>query len=120
MSATRRSRKIIPVDPEQQPHIRKFITECTKVGLLPANTKNVRTKVPGQKRRRSTGDKNKVHKERPVEKKSNNSVQEEVLEMLQTDAEHPVQRKMSTNVSKEPVDIPDSNNMFEVIRQMEL
>ena len=120
MSATRRSRKIIPVDPEQQPHIRKFITECTKVGLLPDKTKGTHTKVPGQKRRRSTGDKNKVHKKPPIEKEPNNSVQEEVLEMLKTDSVYPAQHKMSSSVSKESSDMPDSNNMLEVIKQMEL
>ena len=55
MSTARRLKKIKPLDPGQQHNIRKFIADCTKVGLLPSKTKGSQPK----KRRRSTGEKNK-------------------------------------------------------------
>ena len=55
MSTARRLKKIKPPDPGQQHNIRKFIADCTKVGLLPSKIKGPQPK----KRRRSTGEKNK-------------------------------------------------------------
>ena len=55
MSTAHRLKKIKSPDPGQQHKIRKFIADCTKVGLLPSKTKGSQPK----KRRRSTGEKNK-------------------------------------------------------------
>ena len=61
MSTTHRLKKIKPPDLEQQHNIRKFITDCTKVGLLPAKGKGPQPKS-AKKQWRSTGDKNKSSK----------------------------------------------------------
>ena len=53
MYTAHRLKKIKPPDPGQQHNIRKFIADCTKVGLLPSKTKGLQPK----KRRRSTGEK---------------------------------------------------------------
>ena len=55
MSTARRLRKIKPPDPGQQHNIRKFISDCMNVGLLPPKIKGSQPK----KRQRSTGEKNK-------------------------------------------------------------
>ena len=55
MSTARRLRKIKPPDPGQQHNIRKFISDCTNVGLLPPKIKGSQPK----KRQRSTGEKSK-------------------------------------------------------------
>ena len=37
--------RLVPVDPEQQPPIRTFISECRKAGLTGADSKRIATKL---------------------------------------------------------------------------
>ena len=50
-------RRLIPVDPESQPPIRTFISECRKAGLAGATGKRIAHKVVIKKRRRSSEEK---------------------------------------------------------------
>ena len=50
-------RRLVPVDPEQQPLIRTFILECKKAGLTGITGKCIANKVINKKRRRSNEDK---------------------------------------------------------------
>ena len=61
MSTARRLKKIKPADPAQQHNIRKFIADCTKLGLLPVRGKATQVKTV-KKQRQSTGDKNQSSK----------------------------------------------------------
>ena len=47
MSTAHRLRKIKPPDPGQQYNIRKFISDCTNVGLLPPKIKGSQPKKSG-------------------------------------------------------------------------
>ena len=78
MSTAHRLKKIKPPDPGQQHNIRKFIADCTKIGLLPSKTKGSQPK----KRRRSTGKKNKESRHKPSSPKLTESAYVEVKSTL--------------------------------------
>ena len=78
MSTACRLKKIKPPDPGQQHNIRKFIADCTKVGLLPSKTKGLQPK----KRRRSTGEKNKESRHKQSSPKLTDSAYVEVKSTL--------------------------------------
>ena len=50
-------RRLLPVDPEQQPPIRTFISECKKAGLTGVEGRILANKVVNKKRHRSSDDK---------------------------------------------------------------
>ena len=77
MSTARRLKKIKPPDPGQQHNIRKFIADCTKVGLLPSKTKGSQPK-----KRRSTGEKNKESRRKQSSPKLTDSAYVEVKSAL--------------------------------------
>ena len=58
-------RRLVPVDPEQQPPIRTFISECRKAGLTRTTGKRIANKVINKKRRRSNEDKKTSVKKKP-------------------------------------------------------
>ena len=57
---------LVPVDPEQQPPIRTFISECRKASLTGATSRRIATKVVNKKRHLSTDDKRGSEKRRPT------------------------------------------------------
>ena len=59
-------RRLVPVDPEQQPPIRTFISECKKAGLTGVGGRRLATKIVNKKRHRSTEDKKSSGKRRPT------------------------------------------------------
>ena len=58
MSAARRRRKIKPINPEEQPYIRPFITDCVQEQSTAGKNNNKK------KRRQSTGEKTTTNKRR--------------------------------------------------------
>ena len=58
--------RLVPVDPEQQPPIRTFISECRKAGLTGTASKCIATKVVNKKRHLSTDDKKASGKRKPT------------------------------------------------------
>ena len=48
--------KLVPVDPEWQPPIRTFVSECRKAGLAGATGQRIANKVINKKRHRSSED----------------------------------------------------------------
>ena len=58
--------RLVPVDPEQQPPIRTFISECRKAGLTGAASKRLGTKVVNKKWHLSTEDKKVSGKRKPT------------------------------------------------------
>ena len=58
--------RLVPVDPEQQPPIRTFISECRKAGLTSARGKSIATKVVNKKRHLSTDDRKGSGKRKPT------------------------------------------------------
>ena len=59
-------RRLVPVDPDQQPPLRTFISECKKAGLSGATGLRIATKAVNKKRHRSTDDKKTNGKRRPT------------------------------------------------------
>ena len=59
-------RRLIPVDPEHQPPIRTFISECRKAGLTGVTGRRLATKIISKKRHLSADDKKVSAKRRPV------------------------------------------------------
>ena len=58
---------IVPVDPEHQPHIKKFVSEAKKSGTTLASGKTSLKTIVTKRRRRSTGEvKLKAHKRHPL------------------------------------------------------
>ena len=61
-SMPRLPKNIVPVDPERQPHIKKFVTDGRKIGISIASGKTDNKAVLKKRRRRSTGEtKGKSH-----------------------------------------------------------
>ena len=58
--------RLVPVDPEQQPPIRTFISECRKAGLTGATSKRIATKLVNKKRHLSTDDRRGSEKRKPT------------------------------------------------------
>ena len=58
--------RLVPVDPEQQPPIRTFISECRKAGLTGATSRRIATKVVNKKRHLSTDDRKGSEKRKPT------------------------------------------------------
>ena len=58
-------RRLVPVNPEQQPPIRTFISECKKAGLTGITGKRIANRVINKKRRRSNEDKKTSVKKKP-------------------------------------------------------
>ena len=59
-------RRLIPVDPEHQPPIRTFISECKKAGLTGVTGRRIATKIISKKRHLSADDKKVSVKRRPT------------------------------------------------------
>ena len=59
-------RRLVPVDPEQQPPIRTFIAECKKAGLTGVTGRRLATKVLNKKCHPSTEDKKSSVKRKPT------------------------------------------------------
>ena len=76
-------KNIVPVDPERQPHIRKFVTDGRRVGISTVSGKINNKAVPKKRRRRSTGEtKGKSEKRRTVIHSKSSFVPEEDAESL--------------------------------------
>ena len=65
--------RLVPVDPEQQPPIRAFISECRKAGLTGAASRRIATKVVNKKRHLSTEDRKGSEKRKPTSSIDRNS-----------------------------------------------
>ena len=90
--------RLVPVDPEHQPPIRTFISECRKVGLTGVTGWQIATKIISKKRHLSANDKKVSVKRRPISSvKSKETKHCDPIPELST--------KMSTiEVSSEPKD----------------
>ena len=76
-------KNIVPVDPEHQPHIKKFVTNGRRVGISIVSGKTNNKAVPKKRRRRSTGEmKGKSEKRRTVIHSKSSFVSEEGAESL--------------------------------------
>ena len=76
-------KNLVPVDPEHQPHIKKFATDSRKVGISTVSGKTNNKAVPKKRRRRSTGEtKGKFEKRRIVIHSESSIVSEEGAESL--------------------------------------
>ena len=123
MSTARRLRKIKPPDPGQQHNIRKFISDCTNVGLLPPKIKGSQPK----KRRRSTGEKNKESRRKQNSPKLIDSAYVEVqsaldnTDQIQLDQAQEVM-DITTTMSNVHVtsQASDATTMLTEIKKMEL
>ena len=104
-------RTIVPIDPEHQPHIRKFVTDSKKSVWSALSSGKVIAKVPLKKRRRkSTGEtKSKNQKKRPI--LSSEST-------LQTDTASLSLATMMSNTTLNPV-ISPGTTMLQEIKNME-
>ena len=66
-SMPRLPKNIVPVDPQRQPHIKKFVMDGRRVGISTVSGKTNNKAVPKKRRRRSTGEtKGKSEKRRTV------------------------------------------------------
>ena len=82
-SMPRLPKNIVPIDPECQPHIKKFVTDGRRVGLSTVSGKTNKKAVLKKRRRRSTGEmKGKSEKRRTVIHSENNLVPEEGADLL--------------------------------------
>ena len=54
---------IVPVDPEHQPHIKKFVTDPKKIGVSTLATGKTTAKTSLKKRRRRSTGETKLNKE---------------------------------------------------------
>ena len=123
MSTACRLRKIKPPDPGQQHNIRKFISDCTNVGLLPPKIKGSQPK----KRQRSTGEKNKESRRKQNSPKLIDSAYVEVqsaldnTDQIQLDQVQEVTDITTTmsNVHVTP-QASDATTMLTEIKKMEL
>ena len=59
-------RKLVPVDPEHQPPIRTFVSECRKAGLAGTTGWRIANKVINKKRHRSSEDRKSEKDALPV------------------------------------------------------
>ena len=76
-------KNLVPVDPERQPHIKKFATDGRKVGILTVSGKTNNKAVPKKRRRRSKGEtKGKSEKRHTVIHSESSTVSEEGAESL--------------------------------------
>ena len=76
-------KNIVPVDPECQPHIKKFVTDGRRIGISTVSGKTNNKAVPKKRRRRSTGEtKGKSEKRRTVTHSESSFVSEEGAESL--------------------------------------
>ena len=76
-------KNIVPIDPERQPHIKKFVTDGKRVGISTVIGKTNKKAVPKKRRRRSTGEtKGKSEKRHTVIHSENSFVPEEGAELL--------------------------------------
>ena len=90
-------RRLVPVDPEKQPPIRTFISECRKAGLTGTTGKHIVNKVINKKRRRSNEDKKTSVKKKPH---STQKVKESPEELALT---HKMASIVVTPDSKDPM-----------------
>ena len=89
MSTSRQSKKIKPINPEEQPIIRQFIVDSA---ISPTSLKNIENpESKGKKCRRSTGNKKPVNKKRnsvpDLLTESSNTVEENISMMTDTPVE---------------------------------
>ena len=76
-------KNIVPVDPEHQPHIKKFVTDGKRIGISTVSGKTNNKVVLKKRRRRSTGEsKGKPQKRRTVIYSESSLVSEEGAESL--------------------------------------
>ena len=76
-------KNIVPVYPERQPHIKKFVTNGRRVGISIVSGKTNNKAVPKKRRRRSTGEtKGNSEKRRTVIHSKSSFVSEEGAESL--------------------------------------
>ena len=76
-------KNIVLVDPEHQPHIKKFVTDGRRIGISTVSGKTNNKAVPKKRRRRSTGETNgKSQKRRTVIYSESSFVSEEGAESL--------------------------------------
>ena len=123
MSTARRLKKVKPPDPGQQHNIRKFIADCTKVGLLPSKTKGSQPK----KRRRYTGEKNKDSRRKQNSPKLTDSAYVEVKSVLDsTDHKQQEQAQEVTNITNTMLNVNvtsltgEATMMLTEIKEMEV
>ena len=82
-SMPRLPKNIVPVDPERQPHIKKFVTDGRRIGISTVSGKTNNKAVLKKRRRRSTGEmKGKSQKRRTVIYSESSLVSEEGAESL--------------------------------------
>ena len=102
-------KNIVPVDPEHQPHIKKFVTDGRKIGISIASGKTDNKAVLKKRRRRSTGEtKGKSHKRRTVIYNESSSVSEEGTDSLTS-------RMAATTINS----VSPSVTMLQEIKNME-
>ena len=102
-------KNIVPVDPERQPHIKKFVTDGRRIGISTVNRKTNNKAVPKKRRRRSTGEmKGKSEKRCTVIHRESSFVSEEGAESLTS-------RMAATTIN--PVSL--SVTMLQEIKNME-
>ena len=106
---------IVPVDPEHQPHIKKFVTDTKKTGVASFVTGKTITKATLKKRRqRSTGEpKPKNQKRRPV--LNSESCSQSVANISTTPLSLST---MMSNTTLNPMIMPGTT-MLEEIKNME-
>ena len=82
-SMARLPKNIVLVDPERQPHIKKFVTDGRRVGISTVSGKINNKAVPKKRRRRSTGEtKGKSEKRHTLIHSESSFVSEEGAESL--------------------------------------
>ena len=82
-SMPRLPKNIVPVDPERQPHIKKFVTDGRRIEISTVSGKTNNKAVPKKRRRRSTGEmKGKSEKRCTVIHSESSFVSEEGAESL--------------------------------------
>ena len=102
-------KNIVPVDPERQPHIKKFVTDGRRVGISIVSGKTNNKAVPKKRRRRSTGEtKGKSEKRRTVIHSESSFVSEEGAESLTS-------RMAATTINS----VSPSVTMLQEIKNME-
>ena len=102
-------KNIVPVDPERQPHIKKFVTDGRRIGISTVSGKTNNKAVLKKRRRRSTGEtKGKSQKRRTVIYNESSSVSEEGAESLTS-------RMAATTINS----VSPSVTMLQEIKNME-
>ena len=86
-------RRLLPVDPEQQPPIRTFISECKKAGLTGVEGRILANKVVNKKRHRSSDDKRLSGKRKPTSSTNSKSKNKNSIDSIPE-----LSRKMATIV----------------------